>query len=94
VPALMYCAKDYGDNYSGILKLAQSSDTKKETIENFKQEYGEGFYAMLSQKIKEIFTPYINESTPNGVFCQCEDEQNCAFCDFLTFCRRHPQKNQ
>lgn len=94
VPALMYCAKDYGDNYSGILKLAQSSDTKKETIENFKQEYGEGFYAMLSQKIKEIFTPYINESTPNGVFCQCEDEQNCAFCDFLTFCRRHSQKNQ
>lgn len=93
VPALMYCAKDYGVNYSGIIKLSPSADTKAESITDFKQEYGEAFHSLLSKKIEEIFTPYINESTPNGTFSQCEDEQNCAYCDFLTFCRRHPQKN-
>ena len=92
VPALMYCAKNYGDNYSGIIKLSTSADTKKEAITDFKQEFGDAFQEMLSQKIDEIFTPYINDETPNGTFNQCEDEQHCAYCDFLTFCRRRPQK--
>ena len=92
VPALMYCAKNYGDNYSGIIKLSTSADTKKEAITDFKQEFGDAFQEMLSQKIDEIFTPYINDETSNGTFNQCEDDQHCAYCDFLTFCRRRPQK--
>lgn len=93
VPALMYCAKDYGNNYSGILKLTPPDKTKKEDITDFKQQYGAAYQASLSQKINEIFTPY-DEDSSHGTFTQCEDEQHCAYCDFLTFCRRHPQKNQ
>ena len=92
VPALMYCAKDYGNNYSGIVKLIPSDGTKKECITDFKQEYGAEYQALLSQKIDEIFTPW-EEENPSGTFTQCEDEQHCAYCDFLTFCRRRPPKN-
>ena len=89
VPALMYCAKNYGNNYSGIVKLTSPDVDKKKEIEDFKQEYEEEYRSLLEQKIDEIFTPY-EENTPHGIFSQCPDEQNCAFCDFLSFCQRHP----
>ncbi|MDE7117124.1 MAG: PD-(D/E)XK nuclease family protein, partial [Bacteroidaceae bacterium] len=71
VPALMYCAKDYGNNYSGILKLTPPDKTKKENITDFKQQYGAAYQALLSQKINEIFTPY-DEDSSRGTFTQCE----------------------
>jgi hypothetical protein len=87
----MYCAKNYGSNYSGILKLAPSDGAKTECITDFKQEYGSMYQALLSQKIEDIFTPY-EADNPHGIFTQCEDEQHCSYCDFLTFCRRHPDQ--
>lgn len=91
VPALMYCAKDYGKNHSGIIKLLPSSSSKKEEIVNYKVQYSEEFETLLSQKIDEIFTPY-EEGNPHGIFTQCSDSQHCTYCDFLTFCQRHPAK--
>ena len=93
VPALMYCAKDYGNNYSGIVKLAPSENDKKEEIADYKAEYGNTYDALLSEKIKEIFTPY-KEGNPNGVFTQCADERHCAYCDFLSICQRHPSQTK
>ena len=93
VPALMYCAKDYGSNYSGIVKLAPSNDDKKEEITDYKEEYGEAYDALLTAKIEEIFTPY-EADNPNGTFTQCADEKNCTYCDFLSFCQRHPAPNK
>lgn len=91
VPALMYCAKDYGSNYSGIVKLAPTDHEKKEPITDYKIQYDEDFTTLLTQKIEEIFTPY-TEDNPYGTFTQCTDTHNCDHCDFLTFCQRHPQK--
>ena len=90
VPALMYCAKDYGSNYSGIVKLTPSGQDKKE-IADYKTQYGDTYDALLSEKICEIFTPYADDN-PNGTFIQCTDEKNCAYCDFLSFCQRRPSK--
>ena len=98
-PALMYCSKDYGKNFSSIVKLENpdvlnsKGKPTKTAIEDFKQQYGNEFDTLLTDKIKEIFTPYPNnaeDDTPHGTFSQCQDEQNCKYCDFLTFCRRHP----
>jgi len=84
VPALMYCAKDYGSNYSGIVKFI-AANNKKEEIIDYKTQYGDLFEDLLSQKITEIFTP-------DGTFTQCADDKNCIFCEFLSFCQRHPKK--
>ncbi|MBR1668159.1 MAG: PD-(D/E)XK nuclease family protein [Bacteroidaceae bacterium] len=92
VPALMYCAKDYGKNYSGIIKFKHPNSKKQEEITDFKAEYAETFNTLLSEKIAEIFTPY-QENAAQGIFSQCTNEKNCQYCDFLTFCRRHPKKN-
>lgn len=101
VPALMYCAKDYGKNYSGIVKLTPPDGEKKEEMEDFKAQYGEAYHNLLTQKIEEIFTPYeeskdgVNqdgEENTCGIFAQCTDEQHCSYCDFLNFCRRHPKE--
>ena len=91
-PALMYAAKDFGKNVSGIVRLTPPGSTKKEEMEDFKAQYGEAFDTLLTQKIQEIFTPYTTEDEEHGWFAQCADEQNCTYCDFLSFCRRHPQK--
>ena len=99
-PALMYCSKDYGDNFSAIVKLQNPDDqtsknkAKATEIRDFKQQYGDEFDTLLTEKIKEIFTPFTGEQpddTGDGIFAQCKDEQNCKYCDFLTFCRRHPK---
>lgn len=99
-PALMYCSKNYGENFSVIVKLIDSeeltynSKAKATEIKDFKRQYGEEFDNMLTEKIKEIFTPYSDEDTNeenHGVFTQCENEQNCKYCDFINFCRRHPE---
>lgn len=91
LPALMYCAKNYGSNYSGIIKLTPPDNPKKAPIDDYKSQYDKDFTNLLAQKIDEIFTPY--EADPDlGTFKQCADTQNCAHCDFLTFCLRHPQK--
>ena len=99
-PALMYCSKDYGKNYSGIVKLENPNVLNSKgnpqyiEIEDFKQQYGNEFDNLLTKKIKEIFTPFSDKETDDidhGVFTQCKDEQNCKYCDFLTFCRRHPK---
>lgn len=87
----MYCAKDYGNNYSGIIKLLSADSNKKEEITDYKAQYGDVFDVLLSQKIAEIFTPY-EEDNPDGTFTQCADDKNCTFCDFLSFCQRHPKK--
>mgnify|MGYP002622944269 CR=1 FL=1 len=113
-PSLMYCAKDSGNNYSGIIKLetwerCPNRKPKKEEMTDFKAQYGTEFDALLTEKIEEIFTPYQGEDSKNlgqrsqelfqkensghGVFTQCKDEQNCQYCDFLSFCRRSPKKN-
>ena len=135
-PSLMYCAKDCGNNYSGIIKLgtwgnapknlptpqslSPTGKPKKEEMTDFKAQYGTEFDALLTEKIEEIFTPYQGEDPENlgqrsqelsqknlrqrsqelsqknlgrGVFTQCLDEQNCQYCDFLSFCRRSPKKN-
>lgn len=86
VPALMYCAKDYGNNYSGIVKF-----NKKEELMDYKEQCGEIYDALLADKIKEIFTSD-EEDAEHGSFEQCSDEQNCTYCDFLSYCSRHPQK--
>ena len=86
VPALMYCAKDYANNYSGIIKLTPPGQDKKAEIEDFKAQYSEAYDQLLSQKIDEIFAP-----SP-AAFTQCENEKNCTYCDFLSLCGRHPQK--
>lgn len=91
VPALMYCAKDYGNSYSGIIKLTPSGCSKKEEIADYKVQYSKEYETLLSQKIDEIFTPH-EEGNPHGTFTQCTDTQNCTYCDFLTFCQRHPAK--
>ena len=88
----MYCAKDYGNNYSGIVKLTNPATGKKEEISDYNEQCGETFDALLAEKIKEIFTSY-QENPEQGTFTQCADEQNCAYCDFLAYCRRHPQKH-
>ena len=49
VPALMYCAKNYGNNYSGIVKLTSPDVDKKKEIEDFKQEYEEEYRSLLEQ---------------------------------------------
>ena len=96
-PALMYCSKDYGDNFSAIVKLAPpdeqdpGSKSKPAEIKDFKQQYGDAFDTLLTDKIKEIFTPFTGDDAAHGIFAQCENEQNCLYCDFLTFCRRHPK---
>ena len=59
---------------------------------DYKTQYSELYDDLLSQKITEIFTPY-EEDAPNGTFSQCTDDKNCAYCDFLSFCQRHPAKN-
>ena len=103
VPALMYCAKDYGNNYSGIIKLIPPRTTTKEEVTDFQSQYANDFNALLTQKIDEIFTPYNEDTlqpadntlqppTDMGLFTQCTDEQHCLYCDFLTFCRRHPKR--
>ena len=92
VPALMYCAKDYGNNYSGIVKLVNPATGKKEELMDYKEQCGDTYDLLLSEKIKEIFTSY-EENPEQGTFTQCADEQNCTFCDFLAYCRRHPQKH-
>lgn len=93
VPALMYCSKDYGKNYSGIVKLTPPGHTKKEDIVDFKEQYAEAYNTLLSQKIEEIFTSY--EDNPElGIFTQCADEEHCTYCDFLHFCQRHPKKTK
>lgn len=89
----MYCAKDYGSNYSGIVKLAPSDDDKKEEIADYKAQYGDTYDALLADKIKEIFTP-CEEDPEHGTFTQCADEKNCTYCDFLSFCQRHPAPNK
>lgn len=91
VPALMYCAKDYGNNYSGIVKLAPAEGAKKEEIHDYQTQYGQEYDELLAKTLDDIFTPY-EEDHPQGVFTQCEDEQHCAYCDFLTICQRHPNK--
>ncbi len=91
VPALMYCAKDYGNNYSGIVKLSPSADGKKEEIADYQTQYADTFSALLTAKIDEIFTPYEDDATPHGTFTQCANEDNCAYCDFLSLCQRHPK---
>ena len=91
VPALMYCAKDYGNNYSGIVKLSPSADEKKEEIADYQTQYADTFSALLTAKIDEIFTPYQDDATPHGTFTQCANEDNCAYCDFLSLCQRHPK---
>ncbi len=93
VPALMYCAKEYGNNYSGIVKLASSDGNKKEEITNYQAEYADQYEELLAQTIAEIFTTD-TEDKPNGAFTQCADEKNCAYCDFLSFCQRHPQSTK
>jgi RecB family exonuclease len=90
VPALMYCAKDYGNNYSGIVKFSLF-DNKKEELTDYKEQCGETYDALLEEKIKEIFTSD-EEDYEHGSFEQCTDEQNCTYCDFLSYCSRHPQK--
>jgi RecB family exonuclease len=90
VPALMYCAKDYGNNYSGIVKFSLF-DNKKEELTDYKEQCGEIYDALLADKIKEIFTSD-EEDAEHGSFEQCSDEQNCTYCDFLSYCSRHPQK--
>ena len=91
VPALMYCSKDYGTRFSGIVRLAPSGSTKTEEIMDYKAQYAEEFNALLDEKINEIFTPYHPEDAEKGMFKQCTEDKNCAYCEFLTFCRRHPQ---
>ena len=93
VPALMYCAKDYGNNYSGIVQLTPTDGSKKAEIADYKAQYGERFDEMLSQKIEEMFTSD-EVDTLQGSFTQCENDKNCAYCDFLTFCQRHPAKSK
>ena len=90
VPALMYCAKDYGNNYSGIVKFSLF-DNKKEELMDYKEQCSETYDALLDEKIKEIFTSD-EEDHEHGSFEQCTDEQNCTYCDFLSYCSRHPQK--
>lgn len=90
VPALMYCAKDYGNNYSGIVKFSLF-DNKKEELTDYKEQCSETYDALLDEKIKEIFTSD-EEDHEHGSFEQCTDEQNCTYCDFLSYCSRHPQK--
>ena len=92
VPALMYCAKDYGSNYSGIIKLLPNDSKSKKEITDYKEQYDEEYNALLTQKINEIFTPH-EEGNPQGTFTQCADKENCTYCDFLTFCQRHPDKS-
>lgn len=97
-PSLMYCSKDYGENYSAIVKLLDPEEqnsngkSKPTEVKDFKQQYGDEFDNLLTTKIKEIFTPYSDENAEHGVFAQCQDEQNCKYCDFITFCRRHPKE--
>lgn len=90
VPALMYCAKDYGNNYSGIVKFSLF-DNKKEELTDYKEQCSETYDTLLDEKIKEIFTSD-EEDHEHGSFEQCTDEQNCTYCDFLSYCSRHPQK--
>lgn len=91
-PALMYPAKDFGNNFSGIVKLVPPDGIKKKEIADFKAQHGEEFDTLLEGIIEGIFTPY-DADNDLGTFVQCADEQNCAYCDFITFCRRHPKKN-
>lgn len=93
VPALMYCAKEYGNNYSGIVKLSSSDGNKKEEITDYQAECKDQYEELLVQTITEIFTAN-NEDTPNTAFTQCTDEKNCTYCDFLSFCQRHPQSTK
>ena len=115
-PALMYCSKEHEKDYSGIVKLLspdeQTSNGKPKSaeIEDYKRQYGDEFDAMLTAKIREIFTPFAGkacgdvagevcedvagkacEDEHNGFFSQCDNEQNCCYCDFISFCRRHPK---
>ena len=92
VPALMYCAKDYKNNYSGIVKLSPSEGSRKEEIADYKAQYSQEYDTRLEETVEAIFSPY-EEGNPQGEFTQCEDEQNCSFCDFLNICQRHPPKS-
>ena len=93
VAALMYCAKDYGSNFSGIIKLTPSNGSKKEEMQDFQTQYGDEYNQLLAQKVEEIFTSH-DEDPEKGVFAPCEDDKHCAYCDFLSFCNRHPQKQK
>lgn len=93
-PALMYPATDLTKHPSGIVRLTPPEGSKKEDITDFAQQYGADFAARLTELLHEIFTPYAENEpdAPCGHFNQCTDPQHCAYCDFLTFCRRHPQQ--
>ncbi|NLV52202.1 MAG: hypothetical protein GXY64_02920 [Bacteroidales bacterium] len=98
VPALMYCAKYDKDNSSGIVKLKLQEGKSKSELSNFKEEVGKAFDQLLTDKLHELFTAYDEgnsaneEGKPVGVFSQTDVEANCNFCEFLTFCQRHPSK--
>lgn len=98
VPALMYAAKYDDKNFSGIIRLenaaslSKSGKPQKVEIEDYKAEYAEEFDERLVQKVEEIFSPEQPDGE-QGTFAQCTDEQHCTYCDFLTFCRRHPKKS-
>lgn len=98
VPALMYCATDYGKNYSGIVKMgnpdvlnSKGKPTPVE-IEDYKKQYSETYELLLEEKIAELFTPFSEEApAETSFFQQCANDDHCKYCDFLTFCQRHPE---
>lgn len=96
-PSLMYCAKDNGSHFSGIIRLEnpnvlnKNGLPQKTEVEDFKAQYGKEYNDLLIRKIEEIFTSINIDTSEPLEFTQCPDEQNCKYCDFLTFCRRHPK---
>lgn len=89
-PALMYCAKKQ-DSPTGFVKWKSSDDNSRKDIvevDDFMHQCGEEFSICLKKLVKEIFSNGENER----YFKQCEDEQHCTYCDFITICGKHPQK--
>ena len=89
-PALMYCSTKCGKNHSGIVKLDKNADDteKDKTVNDFNAICGRDFQNRLFELIRHIFS----NGEEDRFFTQCDDEQNCAYCDFLSICQRHPSK--
>lgn len=95
-PALMYCAKKPEDkdpkpDPSAIVKWKDHrAGAKRGGVEvtDFMQMCGDEYEENLKALIKEIFS----NTEEHRYFTQCDDEQRCAFCDFINICGKHPQK--
>ncbi|MEG1838291.1 MAG: PD-(D/E)XK nuclease family protein, partial [Bacteroidaceae bacterium] len=78
-PALLYIHRATADNYSPVIEIGESHQSKL-PIDDFSQ-YEEEFRELLNKLLEEIFNP-------EEKFAQTDITKSCEYCDFKTLCNR------